>query len=140
MQLSWMLRSQMEALLFFSTISKYTPAKPEVTQPHNTYTRPITLLALPPSPSEVCCESCTAATPSVSARMAPHCMSVICRESMYTENTAVVMIFIWYMTWNTGALSSAMAAYCREFCTVYSTLGTFFWGGAEVRAGGKGRG
>ena len=50
----------------------------------------------------------------------------VCDKSIYlilrfnnvTENIAVVIIFIWYNTWNTGADNIFMEKYCKEFCTV----------------------
>ena len=82
----------MEAAEDFKTISKYTPAKPEVQQPSTTDNSPHILFSFP-EPESVW-DSCTNATPTANATIDDHCPEVSLRLSMSTENTAVVMIFI----------------------------------------------
>ena len=45
-------------------------------------------------------------------------------RSIVTENSAVVMILDWYMTWNVAASRLDSATKMRLFCSAYSAAGT----------------
>ena len=82
---------------FLSIISKYTPANPDVTLPHNTDKKPIILFLFisPVVVLSLCdCDSCTNTTPEVRVIIASHCIREICFDNIITLNTAVVTIFI----------------------------------------------
>ena len=98
------LRTHIDAFEDFNTISKYTPAKPDVKHPIITDIRPTMQFDLESAPR--CCDNWTSATPQARDTMEVHCNGLKRFDNIKTEKIAVVTIFIWYKTWKTGADSS----------------------------------
>lgn len=127
-------------------------AKPEVKQDTSTAAMPIKLLSLalsdvdasPPKPCEIWTMPATllvprlnwqrklcntaefggAPIPNPKATIATHCITLSFRDSISTEKSAVVIIFIWTSTWNTAAGRCDAPTYCKLFCRTYRPDGT----------------
>jgi len=118
---SWTLRTHRSAWEFLSTISKYTPAKPEVKHAANTAMKPFmgfmacvtASFAAPavPAPAWIW----TMPTPTARNRRDIHWLGESFFRRSSTEKAAVVRIFIWYVTWKVAASRFDAATYCRLF-------------------------
>ena len=97
------LRTQRSVVEFLSTISKYTPARPDVKQAAATARNPLNGTIVCTSVDDPLSDGVLAAlhwiwtipTPRARKNKASHLRGVILRRRRRTEKAAVVRIFIW---------------------------------------------